>query len=61
MSIVIGSSKAASIIGIHVETLRRLVRQGEIRPLRGFRLLLFDKDYVESLPKRKMGRPPKNR
>jgi len=48
---------SAKLLKIHSETLRKLMRQGEIRPVRGGPPYLFDLKTLKSFTPRKPGRP----
>jgi len=60
MNNVISTKVAAAILGIHVESLRRKIRKGELKPLPGSgrRYFIFSREVIERLPKPRVGRPP---
>jgi hypothetical protein len=62
MNNVISTKVAATILGIHVESLRRKIRKGELKPLPGSgrRFFIFSRQKIESMPKPRIGRPPKD-
>jgi len=59
---VVTTKMAAAILGIHVESLRRKIRKGDLKPLPGSgrRFFIFDKEKIESMPLPRIGRPRKD-